>query len=123
VLALEPRYTELDIGAVPASEGSPEAFEVRAFFPKQVRSSRIREGSLNASLAEWLLAHGAGDGAVRPPGHGARARRRVHVSQDADGTIWSARTSRASRARWRSSQPCNPGQRRYTACGTRGPRR
>jgi PhzF family phenazine biosynthesis protein len=91
VLALEPRYTELDIGAVgPHPEGSPEAFEVRAFFPKQ--GAIVEDpvtGSLNASLAEWLLRTGrATSPYVASQGTVLGRAGRVHVSQDADGTIW-----------------------------------
>ena len=57
VLALRPGFVDLDLGVVgPYPEGSPEAFEVRAFFPKD--GSTVEDpvtGSLNASLAQWLL--------------------------------------------------------------------
>jgi PhzF family phenazine biosynthesis protein len=91
VLALEPRYTELDIGAVgPHPEGSPEAFEVRAFFPKQ--GAIVEDpvtGSLNASLAEWLLRTGRATAPyVASQGTVLGRAGRVHVSQDSDGTIW-----------------------------------
>jgi PhzF family phenazine biosynthesis protein len=61
VLALRPRFDELDVGVVaPYPPGSPEAFEVRAFTYK---AGAVDEdpvtGSLNASLAQWLLATGA----------------------------------------------------------------
>ena len=63
---------------------------MRAFFPKG--GSIVEDpvtGSLNASLAEWLLRTGRADGALRgAPGHRARARGQVHVTQDGDGTIW-----------------------------------
>ena len=55
--------------------GSPEAFEVRAFFPKD--GTTVEDpvtGSLNASLAQWLLEHGPRHGALRrAAGHRARA--------------------------------------------------
>ena len=78
VLALRPGLVDLDLGVVgPHPDGSPQAFEVRAFFPKD--GSTVEDpvtGSLNASLAQWLLAHGPGERAVRrEPGHGARPRR------------------------------------------------
>ena len=65
-----------------------QAFEVRAFFPKD--GSTVEDpvtGSLNASLAQWLLGTGPAPGAVRgQPGHGPgpgragprHARRRRH---------------------------------------------
>ncbi len=67
VLALEPDFTKysgagsLDIGLVgPYPEGSECAFEVRALFSDE--RGNMREdpvtGSLNASLAQWLLATG-----------------------------------------------------------------
>ena len=87
VLALRPGFTDLDIGVVgPHPEGSPVAFEVRAFFP--VNGAMVEDpvtGSLNASLAEWLLRTGrasspyvAGQGTVL--GRSGRA----HISQDAE---------------------------------------
>src|ERR1700689_4451667 len=91
VLAVRPGLTDLDLGvAGPYPPGSPAAFEVRAFFPKD--GSTVEDpvtGSLNASLAEWLLRTGrvaapylASQGTV------LGREGRVHVSQDADGTIW-----------------------------------
>jgi predicted PhzF superfamily epimerase YddE/YHI9 len=91
VLALEPGYTELDIGVVgPYPEGSPEAFEVRGFFPKD--GALVEDpvtGSLNASLAEWLLRTGRATAPyVASQGTVLGRAGRVHVSQDDDGTIW-----------------------------------
>jgi PhzF family phenazine biosynthesis protein len=91
VLALEPGYTELDIGvAGPHPDGSPEAFEVRAFFPKQ--GAIVEDpvtGSFNASLAEWLLRTGRATAPyVATQGTVLGRAGRVHVSQDTDGTIW-----------------------------------
>ena len=91
VLAVRPGLTDLDLGvAGPYPPGSPAAFEVRAFFPKD--GSTVEDpvtGSLNASLAEWLLRTGrvaapylASQGTV------LGRRGQVRVSQDADGTIW-----------------------------------
>ena len=54
---VRPGFVDLDIGVVgPHPPGSPEAFEVRAFFPKD--GALVEDpvtGSLNASLAQWLL--------------------------------------------------------------------
>jgi PhzF family phenazine biosynthesis protein len=91
VLALEPAFTELDIGVVgPHPEGSPEAWEVRAFFPKD--GAIVEDpvtGSLNASLAEWLLRTGRATAPyVASQGTVLGRAGRVHVSQDGDGTIW-----------------------------------
>jgi PhzF family phenazine biosynthesis protein len=91
VLALAPGYTELDIGvAGPHPGGSPEAFEVRAFFPKD--GALVEDpvtGSLNASLAEWLLRSGrATSPYVASQGTVLGRAGRVHISQEPDGTIW-----------------------------------
>jgi PhzF family phenazine biosynthesis protein len=91
VLALEPRSSELDIGvAGPHPEGSPESWEVRAFFPKN--GALVEDpvtGSLNASLAEWLLRTGRATAPyVASQGTVLGRSGRVHVSQDDDGTIW-----------------------------------
>ena len=91
VLAVEPRFSELDIGVVgPYPPGAETAFEVRAFFPKDgaVVEDPVT-GSLNASLAQWLL----DSGRARSPyvaGQGAALGRngRIHIERDADGTIW-----------------------------------
>jgi PhzF family phenazine biosynthesis protein len=91
VLALEPQFTELDLGVVgPHPEGSAEAFEVRAFFPKG--GALVEDpvtGSLNASLAEWLLRTGRAQAPyIASQGTVLGRAGRVHISQDADGTIW-----------------------------------
>jgi PhzF family phenazine biosynthesis protein len=86
-----PTGTELNIGLVgtyPA--GGPADIEVRAFFPGA--STMFEDpvtGSLNASVAQWLL----GSGQLTAPyvsSQGAALGRagRVHISQDQDGTIW-----------------------------------
>ena len=92
VLALEPGAVgELCIGAVgPYGDGSSPAFEVRAFFPADgsTREDPVT-GSLNASLAEWLLRTGRAT-APYVAGQGTALGRsgRVHVSRDDEGTIW-----------------------------------
>jgi PhzF family phenazine biosynthesis protein len=91
VLALEPTFTELDIGVVgPHPEGSPEAWEVRGFFPKD--GAIVEDpvtGSLNASLADWLLRSGRATAPyIASQGTVLGRAGRVHVSQDSDGTIW-----------------------------------
>jgi PhzF family phenazine biosynthesis protein len=54
VLALRPAFIDLDVGVVgPREDGADEAFEVRAFFPKDgVLLEDPVTGSLNASLAQ-----------------------------------------------------------------------
>ena len=81
----------LDLGIVGAyPPGSPEAFEVRAFFPKDgVLVEDPVTGSLNAAIAPWLLRTGrttAPD--VVSQGTLLGRAGRVHVEREDDGTIW-----------------------------------
>jgi PhzF family phenazine biosynthesis protein len=93
VLALRPGEVDLDLGVVgPYPPGAPAAFEVRAFLPK---GSGIDEdpvtGSLNASLAPWLLRTGRARAPyVVSQGTVLGRAGRVHISRDDDGTIWVA---------------------------------
>ena len=91
VLALRPGSADLDVGvAGPYPAGSPEAFEVRAFTPALggVGEDPVT-GSLNASLAGWLLAAGhAAAPYVASQGAALGRRGRVHITRDPDGTIW-----------------------------------
>jgi PhzF family phenazine biosynthesis protein len=91
VLAMRPGFVDLDVGVVGAyPPGSPQAFEVRAFFPKD--GTTVEDpvtGSLNASLAPWLL----GSGRARAPylvSQGTVLGRlgRVHVDRDEQETVW-----------------------------------
>ena len=95
VLALEPDQAALArtgakvavIGAHPA--GAECAFEVRAFAPTIGIAEDPVTGSVNASLAQWLI--GAGVAPQRyVAAQGTRLGRagRVHVAQDGDGTTW-----------------------------------
>jgi PhzF family phenazine biosynthesis protein len=91
VLALEPGFVDLDLGVVgPYPADSDVAFEVRAFFPKGAATAEDPvTGSLNASLAEWLL----DGGRAQPPyvssqGTALGREGRIHISRDHDGTIW-----------------------------------
>ena len=91
VLAVEPAFSELDLGVVgPHPAGSPEAFEVRAFFPKDgVAVEDPVTGSLNASLAQWLLGSGQATAPyVARQGTALGRSGRVHITTDADGAIW-----------------------------------
>lgn len=91
VLALRPGDVGLDLGVVgPYADGSPEAFEVRAFFPANgVTVEDPVTGSLNASLAEWLLRTGRATAPYTASQGTALGRSgRVHVTRDHDGTIW-----------------------------------
>jgi len=90
VLALTPRFDELDVGVVaPYPSGSPEAFEVRAFTPKGGGMDEDPvTGSLNASLAQWLLATGRATAPyVARQGTVLGRAGRVHISQDVDGAV------------------------------------
>jgi PhzF family phenazine biosynthesis protein len=64
VLALRPGTVTMDLGVIGPSSGTAHAFEVRAFFPAggSTREDPVT-GSLNASLAQWML---ASDRAVAP---------------------------------------------------------
>ena len=91
VLALRPGLADLDIGvAGPYPAGSPEAFEVRAFTPALggVGEDPVT-GSLNASLAGWLLAGGHATAPyVASQGTVLGRRGRVHITRDPGGKIW-----------------------------------
>lgn len=98
VLALEPQVTKytgegsLDIGVVgPYPEGSECAFEVRAFFTDDKGDMREDPvtGSLNASLAQWLLNSGRAT-APYVTSQGTRVGRagRPRIDHDPDGTVW-----------------------------------
>jgi PhzF family phenazine biosynthesis protein len=91
VLAAQPSGVDGKLGLVgPHEAGAEAAFELRAFY---AQGGTVFEdpvtGSLNASVAQWLL----GSGRARAPyvaAQGAAIGRagRVHVDQDADGTVW-----------------------------------
>lgn len=91
VLALDPADSDLKYGVIGAHPaGSDAAYEVRGFFPADGRTFEDPvTGSLNASVAQWLV--GAGRFAapyIATQGAAVGRAGRVHVSQDADGQIW-----------------------------------
>ena len=91
VLALRPGSIDLNLGVVgPHPPGSPAAFEVRAFFPKDGATTEDPvTGSLNASLGQWLLRTGRATAPyVASQGTALGRAGRVHISRDADGAIW-----------------------------------
>jgi PhzF family phenazine biosynthesis protein len=91
VLAVRPGVTDLDVGvAGPYPAGSPAAFEVRAFFPNggAVWEDPVT-GSLNASLAQWLLGTGRASAPyIASQGAALGRAGRVHISTDPEGQIW-----------------------------------
>ena len=87
MLAVEPSFSELDIGiAALHADGSPE---IRTFFPTD--RAYVEDpvtGSFNASLAQWLLESGRARAPyVARQGTALGREGRIHVSQDEDG-IW-----------------------------------
>lgn len=91
VLALRPRSVEFMVGAVgPRPSPAATQFEVRAFFPHGGSTAEDPvTGSLNASLADWLLrTHRATTPYVVSQGTAIGRTGRVHVSLDDDGQIW-----------------------------------
>src|SRR5262249_55345673 len=91
VLALRPGPIEevIGVGGRPPA-GSPHAFEVRAFFTKD--GATVEDpvtGSLNASLAQWLLGTGRATAPyVASQGAALGLSGRVHISQDGNGAVW-----------------------------------
>jgi PhzF family phenazine biosynthesis protein len=93
VLALQPKPggKPMDVGVVgPYPDGSPQDFEVRAFFPQngQLGEDPVT-GSLNAAVAGWLR----DTGRVRLPyiasqGTAIGRSGRVHLTEDERGDIW-----------------------------------
>ena len=95
VLAVEPAReysTRLDVGVVgPCAAGSQAAFELRAFFTDH--QGAVREdpvtGSLNASVAQWLLATGrARSPYIASQGTCVGRVGRIAIDRDAAGTVW-----------------------------------
>jgi PhzF family phenazine biosynthesis protein len=91
VLELRPGTLDFDLGAVGFHpSGSEAAIELRAWAPVNgLAAEDPVTGSLNASVAQWLL----GNGRLTAPfvatqGTAIDRAGRIEVSQDADGTIW-----------------------------------
>jgi len=92
VLALQPDWAalgSLKLGVVGAHEaGNDAAFEVRAFFGAGGFEDPVT-GSLNASLAQWLIEAGLAPTAyVAAQGTAMGRAGRVHVQRDAEGNVW-----------------------------------
>ncbi|HEX5556810.1 MAG TPA: PhzF family phenazine biosynthesis protein [Gaiellales bacterium] len=93
VLAVNPGLVDHDVGLVGAHPaGADTAFELRAFFPKD--GATIEDpvtGSLNASVAQWLLRTGRATAPyVAAQGTALGRAGRVHISADDGGAIWVA---------------------------------
>jgi PhzF family phenazine biosynthesis protein len=91
VLSVRPSVLDQEVGLVgPLPPGEPEAFEVRAFLPKDgVAVEDPVTGSLNASLAQWLLRTGHAEAPyVARQGTAMGRTGRVHVTQGPDGGVW-----------------------------------
>jgi len=96
VLAIRPGIVDLDMGVVgPYPAGAPHAWELRAFFPKD--GATVEDpvtGSLNASVAGWLIRSGR---ATAPwtarQGTVLGRAGRIRIERDADGTIWTGGAS------------------------------
>jgi PhzF family phenazine biosynthesis protein len=90
VLGLQPGFVDLDLGVVgPYPPGSPAAFEVRAFFPRDGTTAEDPvTGSLNAAVAQWLLGSGRAEAPyVASQGAAVGRSGRVHITKDG-GAIW-----------------------------------
>ena len=91
VLAVRPGVVDHDVGLVgPHPPGSAAAFELRAFFPKDGATTEDPvTGSLNASVAQWLLRTGRAQAPyVAAQGTALGRAGRVHIGADADGQVW-----------------------------------
>ena len=92
VLALKPDFAAmgpLKLGVVaPQAAGQDTAFEVRAFVPTLAVAEDPVTGSLNASLAQWLIGAGlAPRSYVAAQGTALGRAGRVHVQAEGDD-IW-----------------------------------
>jgi PhzF family phenazine biosynthesis protein len=79
------------VGPYPPGPADEPAFEVRAFFPAagDLPAEDPVTGSLNASLAQWLLRTGRASAPyIASQGTALQREGRVHIDRDADGTIW-----------------------------------
>lgn len=94
VLALQPDYPalgDLMLGVIapwqPATDGREAAFEVRAFVSNRASEDPVT-GSLNAGLAQWLIAAGLAPAAyIASQGTVLGREGRIHVERDGDD-VW-----------------------------------
>jgi len=93
---------DLDLGVVglyPQDSGSECAVEIRAFYAHDdgAVSEDPVTGSLNASVAQWLLSTGTlAAPYVASQGTALGRRGRIYIDQDSDETIWVGGTATAS---------------------------
>jgi PhzF family phenazine biosynthesis protein len=91
VLSIKPSAMELTVGLVGFyPPGSPFKYEVRAFYSKNgVTLEDPVTGSLNASLAQWLIGSGRATAPYRASQGTAMGRAGVvHISTDESGSVW-----------------------------------
>ena len=98
VLQLTPAYAELrglghkvGVAALKHAAGADATagLEVRGFAPHMGTNEDPVTGSLNASLAQWLIADGhAGERYVATQGACLQRAGRVHIECDASGQVW-----------------------------------
>ena len=91
LLAITPNYDamgDLEIGVVaPGLPGDETQFEVRAFMPS-LRAEDPVTGSLNASVAQWLIGAGVAPSEyIAAQGTAINRAGRIHISREGD-TIW-----------------------------------
>ena len=93
VLALQPDLSRIPaamVGAIGAyPDGSEHAFELRTFAPGAGIAEDPVCGSMNASVAQWLVRAGAVSGSYRVA-QGRRMHRagEIMITADPDGTVW-----------------------------------
>jgi PhzF family phenazine biosynthesis protein len=93
VLALRPDLSRIPaamVGAIGAyPDGSEHAFELRTFAPGAGVAEDPVCGSMNASVAQWLVRTGAVSGSYRVA-QGRRLHRagEIVITADPDGTVW-----------------------------------
>lgn len=90
VLAVRPGFVDQSVGLVgPYPPSGPSAFEVRGFFPTD--SAMVEDpvtGSLNASLAQWLLSSGQATAPyVASQGTALGRAGRVFIEEH-EGSVW-----------------------------------
>jgi PhzF family phenazine biosynthesis protein len=90
VLAVRPGFVDRSVGLVgPYPPDGPAAFEVRGFFPKD--GAMIEDpvtGSLNASLAQWLLSSGRATAPYVASQGTALGRAGQVFIEEHEGSVW-----------------------------------